>query len=135
MNILITGGAGFVGSHLAEHLLELKHSVTVIDDLSTGGVKNVDHLQTNSRFRLVAESILNVPTLEKFVEKTDLIYHLAAAVGVKLIVDEPVRTIETNIRGTEIMLYLANKWRKPILITSTSEVYGKNSKSPFSEDD
>jgi UDP-glucose 4-epimerase len=135
MKILITGGAGFIGSHLAEHLLIDGHAVTAVDDLSTGSVSNVLHLQKNRDFRLVADTILNTDTMDGLVEETDLVYHLAAAVGVKLIVSEPVRTIETNIRGTEVMLGLANKWRKTILITSTSEVYGKNSKSPFSEDD
>lgn len=135
MKVLITGGAGFVGSHLAERLLNDNHTVTVIDDLTTGNMRNVEFLEKQPNFRLVVESILSVPTLEPLVREADLIYHLAAAVGVKLIVKDPVGTIETNIRGTEITLHLANKWRKPILLTSTSEVYGKNTKSPFSEDD
>ena len=135
MDILITGGAGFVGSHLAEHLLENGHSVTIYDDLSTGGIRNVKHLESQKNFKLIVDTVLNTAEISAQVQKADLVYHLAAAVGVKLIVQKPVETIETNIRGTEIMLYLANKWRKPILITSTSEVYGKNSKSPFREDD
>ncbi|MFH1018011.1 MAG: GDP-mannose 4,6-dehydratase [Pseudomonadota bacterium] len=135
MRILITGGAGFIGSHLAEHLLTESHTVVAVDDLSTGSVRNLLRLQKNRDFRLVAETILDHDTMDDLVEQCDLVYHLAAAVGVKLIVNEPVRTIQTNIRGTEIMLELANKWRKPILLTSTSEVYGKNTKSPFSEDD
>jgi UDP-glucose 4-epimerase len=135
MRVLITGGAGFVGSHLSEHLLSRGDLVTVVDDLSTGDVRNVAHLRDNPSFRLIADSILQTELMDDLIRETDLVYHLAAAVGVKLIVDEPVRTIETNIRGTEIVLHLANKWRKPLLITSTSEVYGKNQKSPFTEDD
>lgn len=135
MKVLITGGAGFIGSHLSEKLLDLGHSVDVIDDLSTGAMKNVEHLEKKKRYRLIVESILNVPTLEPLIREADLIYHLAAAVGVKLIVKEPVKTIETNIRGTEITLHFANKWRKPLVITSTSEVYGKGSSQKFSEDD
>ncbi len=135
MRVLVTGGAGFVGSHLSERLLAEGHEITIIDNLSTGGIRNIEALQKNPNFHLVVDSVTNVPTLEPFIRQSDLIYHLAAAVGVKLIVKEPVNTIETNIRGTEAVLYLANKWRKPILLTSTSEVYGKNSKSPFTEDD
>ena len=135
MSVLITGGAGFVGSHLAERCLKDGHSVTLIDDLSTGNTRNVEVLERQAQFRLVVESVTNIPTLEPLVREADLIYHLAAAVGVKLIVRDPVGTIETNIRGTEVILHLANKWRKPILITSTSEVYGKNTASPFREED
>ncbi len=135
MNVLITGGAGFIGSHLAEHLLKQDHHVTIIDDLSTGSIQNIEHLKTNPKFKTIVESSLHKPTIEPLVKESDLVYHLAASVGVKLIVQEPVRTIENNIAGTEIILGLANKWRKPILITSTSEVYGKNSKSPFKEND
>ncbi|HLG18931.1 MAG TPA: GDP-mannose 4,6-dehydratase [Bdellovibrionota bacterium] len=135
MNVLITGGSGFVGSHLAERLLADGHSATLIDDLSTGQTRNVEHLEKNPKFHLIVESITNLQTLEPLVQATDLIYHLAAAVGVKLIVSDPVATIETNIRGTEVALHLANKWRKPLLLTSTSEVYGKNSSSPFREED
>src|SRR5262245_33749692 len=135
MKALITGGAGFVGSHLSEHLLSIGHQVTVVDDLSTGSSQNIEHLFSNKRFKSVTGSVLQTQFVEPLVAECDVIYHLAASVGVKLIVDEPVKTIETNIRGTEIMLYLADKRKKKILITSTSEVYGKNQKSPFSEDD
>lgn len=135
MKVLITGGAGFIGSHLSERFLCDGHAVTAIDDLSTGSMRNVEHLEKHERYRLIVESVLNVPTMEPLVRETDYIYHLAAAVGVKLIVKDPVATIETNIRGTEITLHLANKWRKPILMTSTSEVYGKNNRCPFREDD
>ncbi|MFH1263710.1 MAG: GDP-mannose 4,6-dehydratase [Pseudomonadota bacterium] len=135
MKFLITGGAGFIGSHLSERLLNDGHQVTAIDNLSTGSIRNVEHLERNDRYRLVVESVLNLGTLEPLIRETDFIFHLAAAVGVKLIVKDPVGTIETNIRGTEVTLYLANKWRKPVLLTSTSEVYGKNSRCPFREDD
>lgn len=135
MKILISGGAGFVGSHLAERLLNQNHDLVVIDDLSTGQYRNIAHLTTHPRFRLVVDTILNTKTLEELIQGCDFIYHLAAAVGVKLIVNDPVNTIETNIRGTEIMLHYANKWRKPLLFTSTSEVYGKNASDTFSEND
>jgi len=135
MKVLITGGAGFIGSHLAERCITDGHFVTIIDDISTGQIRNVQLLEKSDRFRLIVDSITNLATLEPMVREADLIYHLAAAVGVKLIVREPVATIETNIRGTEVVLHLANKWRKPVILTSTSEVYGKNTVSPFKEDD
>lgn len=135
MKILVSGGAGFVGSHLCEKLLSEDHEVTVIDNLSTGTYKNIAHLNKHPKFRLVVDSILDTKTLEPLIESHDFIYHLAAAVGVKLIVNDPVNTIETNIRGTEIIFHYANKWRKPVLFTSTSEVYGKNTKATFAETD
>ncbi|HWL94742.1 MAG TPA: NAD-dependent epimerase/dehydratase family protein, partial [Phycisphaerae bacterium] len=135
MRALITGGAGFIGSHLAERLLHLGHEVTALDDLSTGRRGNIDPLLGNSRFRFVLEDVRNASTMHVLAEQSDMIFHLAAAVGVQLIVDEPVRTIETNIHGTEVMLNVANKFRKPILLASTSEVYGKSEKVPFREDD
>ena len=135
MRILITGGAGFIGSHLAEHLLELGHSVYIIDNLSTGQIENVLHLKPQPRFQCTIESIMNIPVTAELVDLCDVVFHAAAAVGVRLIVESPVRTIETNIRGTEIILQLAAKKRKKVVIFSTSEVYGKASKVPFSEDD
>ena len=135
MKILVTGGAGFVGSHLCEKLLSQGHSVSVLDDVSTGTMANLVHLQGRPGFRLVCDSTLNPKTLEEMLEDCDFVYHLAAAVGVKLIVNDPVNTIQTNIRGTEIVLHYANKWRRPVLFTSTSEVYGKSDKEKFSEDD
>jgi UDP-glucose 4-epimerase len=135
MNILITGGAGFIGSHLAEALLADGHHVVVIDDLSTGSLANIEHLMARPGFRFVRDTILNNTTMTTLVDHCDAIYHLAAAVGVQLIVDRPVHTIETNIHGSEIVLSLANTFRRKILIASTSEVYGKNVKIPFSEDD
>ncbi len=135
MNYLITGGAGFVGSHLCESLLAKGHQVLVMDDLSTGNISNVDHLLKNPNFQLVVESVHKERTLEALIKKCDFVYHLAAAVGVKLIVTDPIRTIETNIKGTEAILKKCNRWRKPLLFTSTSEVYGKNKADRFSETD
>lgn len=135
MHALITGGAGFIGSHLAEALLERGDTVYVIDDLSTGTIRNVDHLKANDRFHYTIETIEKVPVLAELVDRADVVFHLAAAVGVRLIVESPVTTIETNLRGTEIVLELANKKQKPVFLASTSEVYGKSSKVPFSEDD
>ena len=135
MNILITGGAGFIGSHLAEALLELKHQVVIVDDLSTGSMRNIEHLLGRKDFQFVRESVRNVATMTAIVDRCEVIYHLAAAVGVQLIVDQPVHTIETNIHGSEVVLNLANKFRRKIFVASTSEVYRKNTKVPFSEDD
>jgi UDP-glucose 4-epimerase len=134
MNVLITGGAGFVGSHLAERLLDRGDRVTVIDDLSTGSIRNIVHLKGRDRFSYVIDSMLNAPLTAELVDAADVVYHLAAAVGVKLIVESPVRTIETNIRCTELVLEMAAKKGRKVLITSTSEVYGKNPELPFTEE-
>jgi UDP-glucose 4-epimerase len=134
MRYLITGGAGFIGSHLSEELLRRGHEVHVVDDLSTGSINNIRHLKTHDRFHYVVDTCSNVQLMAELVDGADIIYHLAAAVGVKLIVESPVRTIETNIRLTEIMLSLANKKKKPIFVASTSEVYGKSEQLPFKED-
>ena len=135
MKTLITGGAGFIGSHLAEHLIEAGHEVFVIDDLSTGTVENILPLKDHPRFHYTVASVMNVPLTAEWVDRSDVIFHLAAAVGVKLIVESPVRTIETNIKGTEVILELAAKKKKKVLIASTSEVYGKSEKIPFGEAD
>ncbi len=135
MRALITGGAGFIGSHLAERLLEEGHRVEVIDDLSTGSLDNVSHLRVHPRFGLTIGSVLDQAAAAPLVERCDAIFHLAAAVGVRLIVDSPVQTIETNVKGTETILELAGRSRKPLLLASTSEVYGKSAKVPFSEED
>jgi UDP-glucose 4-epimerase len=135
MRVLITGGAGFIGSHLSEYLLDHGHRVFVIDDLSTGAIENVAHLKENPKFHYRIASIMDIPVAAELVDQADIVFHLAAAVGVRLIVESPVRTIETNIRGTEIILDLAHKKRKKVVITSTSEVYGKATKVPFSESD
>ena len=134
MRYLITGGAGFLGSHLGEELLRRGHEVSVIDDLSTGSIRNIQHLKTYDRFHYHVESCSNVPLLAELVDACDRIVHLAAAVGVKLIVESPVRTIETNVKLTEIVLMLASKKRRPVLVASTSEVYGKSMEVPFRED-
>ena len=135
MKILITGGAGFIGSHLAEHLLNDNNQVIVVDNLSTGRLVNLDTIKTNDNLEFIEADICNADLIDSLAEKCDMIYHLAAAVGVKLIADEPVRTIETNIGGTQVMLEAANKYKKPILIASSSEVYGKSEKVPFREKD
>jgi UDP-glucose 4-epimerase len=134
MKALITGGAGFVGSHLAEALLKRGDEVYVIDNLSTGSIENIEHLKVQPRFHYVIDSILNEPVLAELVDRADVVFHLAAAVGVRLIVESPVNTIETNVHGTECVLKHANKKRKKVLITSTSEVYGKANAMPFRED-
>ncbi len=131
--VLITGGAGFIGSHLAEAVLAAGDAVVAVDDLSTGSFRNVDHLSARA-FELVVASVDDPATMEGLVRHADLVYHLAAAVGVKLIVSDPVRTIETNIRGTEVVLRLANKWRRPVVVASTSEVYGKSERVPYAEE-
>lgn len=136
MHALITGGAGFIGSHLAERLLDRGDTVHVYDDLSTGSAENVAHLEGRDGFSMSVDTIMNVPELSKHAERADVIYHLAAAVGVQLIVDSPVHTIETNVRGTEIILSLAGRDQpKKVLIASTSEVYGKSTQFPFREED
>ena len=135
MRALITGGAGFIGSHLAEELLRRGNEVLIIDDLSTGSIENVEHLRGQAGFRYVVDTVMNRPLLAEMVDQCDTIFHLAAAVGVRLIVESPVRTIETNVRATELVLELAAKKRKKVLITSTSEVYGKSQSLPFSERD
>ena len=134
MKALITGGAGFIGSHLSEYLLEQGHQVFAVDDLSTGNIENILQLKTHPHFHYTIDTIMNVPVTAELVDRCDVVFHLAAAVGVKLIVESPVRTIETNIKGTEIILELAGKKKKKVLITSTSEVYGKGKNMPFSED-
>jgi UDP-glucose 4-epimerase len=133
MKALITGGAGFIGSHLAERLLELNHDVAVIDDLSTGAIENIAHLKGTPRFSYVVDSITNESMLAEMIDGSDVVFHLAAAVGVKLIVERPVHTIETNVHGTEVVLKHANKKRKLVIIASTSEVYGKSADVPFRE--
>jgi UDP-glucose 4-epimerase len=131
---LITGGAGFIGSHLAEALLNAGHEVDIIDNLSTGAIRNVGHLKSNPRFRYTIDTLTNEPLLAELIDRNDVIFHFAAAVGVKLIVEEPVHTIETNVHGTEVVLKHANKKRKKVVIASTSEVYGKSTDVPFRED-
>ena len=134
MRNFITGGAGFVGSHLTRALLERGDEVTVLDDLSTGSADNLSAFKGHPRFRYHVDTFTNVPLMAELVDRADLVYHLAAAVGVRLIVESPVRTIESNVRGTEIVLMLAVKKKKPTFIASTSEVYGKSTAVPFHED-
>ena len=133
--LLITGGAGFIGSHLAERLLADGHSVTLLDDLSTGRIDNIRHLTNDPRVRVVRDSVENTETINLLAADCDAIFHLASAVGVQLVVDEPVRTISTTIHGTEVVLAAANRFNRPVLLTSSSEVYGKGSRVPFAEDD
>jgi UDP-glucose 4-epimerase len=135
MKVLITGGAGFIGSHLAEMLVRNDHEVIAIDDLSTGSLQNIAVLRANSRFRFVHDNVRRAETMHVLVEQCDVIYHLAAAVGVQLIVDRPVHTIETNIHGSEVVLEIANKFQKKVLLASSSEVYGKSEAASFHEDD
>src|SRR5262245_14787192 len=134
MNALLTGGAGFVGSHLAEALLDQGHNVFVIDDLSTGSMSNIAHLKHRPNFEYVIDTIMNDRLTAELIDRVDVVFHLAAAVGVKLIVEAPVRTIETNVHGTEIVLTHASKKGKLVVIFSTSEVYGKSTAVPFQED-
>lgn len=132
---LITGGAGFIGSHLAEFLLDKGYEVIVIDDLSTGRFENIEHLTKNPRFRFAIDTITNDQVMDRLVSESSIIYHLAAAVGVRLIVEQPVHTIQTNIMGTEAVLRAAHRYRVKVMIASTSEVYGKGNAVPFREDD
>jgi UDP-glucose 4-epimerase len=134
-NVLITGGAGFIGSHLAEALLERGDAVQVIDDLSTGSIQNIVHLKSHPRFSYMLDTVMNRPFMLELVDGADVVFHLAAAVGVRLIVEQPVRTIETNIKATELILELCARKQKPVLLASTSEVYGKLDKPKFSEED
>jgi UDP-glucose 4-epimerase len=135
MNVLITGGAGFIGSHLAEAMVQAGANVVAVDDLSTGSLDNIRSLLGRGDFQFVRENVRNASTMAALVDRCDVVFHLAAAVGVQLIVDRPVHTIETNIHGSEVILDLANKFGRKVVIASTSEVYGKSTKVPFSEDD
>ena len=134
MRFLITGGAGFIGSHLAEYLLARGDEVLIIDDLSTGSVENIRHLKGHERLHYFFDTIENRQLLAELVDDSDIIFHLAAAVGVRLIVESPVRTIETNVNGTQLVLDAACKKKKLVFAASTSEVYGKNGSVPFRED-
>jgi UDP-glucose 4-epimerase len=135
MKILITGGAGFVGSHLADKLINQGHEITVIDDLSTGRYQNVAHLEGEKNFRLIIDTVLNESLMEELIRETDRVFHMASAVGVRLIMERPVKTIETIFRGTDVVLGFCSRYRKRVLIPSTSEVYGKGARVPFREDD
>lgn len=134
MKILITGGAGFVGSHLADKLHNEGHDITVIDDLSTGRYQNVAHLEGKERFRLIIDTVLHESLMEELIRESDRVFHMASAVGVKLIMEHPVKTIETIFRGTDVVLGCCARFRKRVLIPSTSEVYGKSTQVPFEED-
>ena len=134
MRTLITGGAGFIGSHLARALLEAGHEVFVLDNLSTGSIDNIEPLKSHPGFDYAIDTITNEPVLAEHIDRSDVVFHLAAAVGVQLIVEEPVHTIETNVNGTEAVLRHAVKKRKLVVIASTSEVYGKSTAIPFHED-
>lgn len=134
MKALITGGAGFVGSHLAEALLARGDEVYALDNLSTGSIDNIEHLKTQPGFHYVIDSVMNEPVTAELIDRADVVFHMAAAVGVRLIVESPVNTIETNVHGTEMVLKLANKKKKKVVVASTSEVYGKSNVVPFRED-
>jgi len=131
---LITGGAGFIGSHLSETLLDRGHDVLILDNLSTGSIDNISHLKGRPGFEYFIDSVNNEPLLAELIDRSDVVFHFAAAVGVKLIVEQPVYTIETNVHGTEVVLKHANKKKKLVVIASTSEVYGKSEDVPFRED-
>ena len=134
MRVLITGGAGFIGSHLSDALLGRGDEVYIIDDLSTGSMDNVQHLADHPRFHYAIDSVRNAPLVAEMIDRCDVVVHLAAAVGVRLIVNSPVQTIETNVHGTEVVLAAASRKRKKVLIASTSEVYGLSEDVPFRED-
>ena len=135
MKALITGGAGFIGSHLAERLLDLGHEVFIIDNLWTGKLSNIENIQNHEKLHLVVDTILNESVMNELIFKIDHIYHLAAAVGVKNIMDHPVETLDINVKGTEVVLRLANRFKKKVFIASTSEIYGKHVEHALSEDD
>jgi UDP-glucose 4-epimerase len=134
LRVLITGGAGFIGSHLSDAYVARGDEVFCIDDLSTGSIDNIAHLKPHPRFHYTIDSVHNQPVVAELIDQCDVVFHLAAAVGVKLIVESPVRTIETNVRGTEVVLAQANKKKKKVLVASTSEVYGLSNDVPFRED-
>ena len=134
MRTFITGGAGFIGSHLSEALLDRGHQVVILDNLSTGSIDNIAHLKGRPGFEYFIDSVDNEPLLAELIDRSDVVFHFAAAVGVKLIVEQPVHTIETNVHGTEVVLKHANKKKKLVVIASTSEVYGKSNDVPFRED-
>ena len=134
MRVLITGGAGFIGSHLADALIKDGHQVAIIDDLSTGRAENFAHLQAMPQFQFAVETIDNETVMDRMVSECDVIYHLAAAVGVELIINRPVEVIERCVLGTDSVLRVATRYRKKVILTSTSEVYGKNTKVPFDEE-
>lgn len=135
MRILITGGAGFIGSHLADRLLDEGHEVTVIDDLSTGRYANISHLEGHPRFELIIDTVLNDKLMERLIRDTDRVFHMASAVGVRLIMEQPVKTINTIFHGTDVILKFCSRYRKRVLVPSTSEVYGKGVSVPFNEND
>jgi len=134
VRVLITGGAGFIGSHLTEAMLDQGHHVLIMDNLSTGSIDNIAHLKGRDGFEYFIDTVENEPLLAELIDRSDVVFHFAAAVGVKLIVEQPVHTIETNVHGTEIVLKLANKKKKLVVVASTSEVYGKSNDVPFRED-
>ncbi|HZH33598.1 MAG TPA: GDP-mannose 4,6-dehydratase [Pyrinomonadaceae bacterium] len=135
MKYLITGGAGFIGSHLSERLLEQGHEITIIDDLSTGRFSNIAHLEGADSVRIIIDTVLHDKLMERLIREADRVFHLASAVGVKLIMEEPVKTIETIFGGTDVVLRHSSRYRKRVLIPSTSEVYGKGTSVPFREED
>ncbi len=135
MKVLITGGAGFIGSHLSDELIAGGNEVVILDDLSTGRFENITHLDGNKSFQFIEGTILNETLVDKLVERCDVVYHLAAAVGVDLVVKKPLESLVTNIKGSEIVLDMVHRYHKKILITSTSEIYGKNTNGPLKEDD
>ena len=134
MRVFITGGAGFIGSHLAEALLDQGHDVLILDNLSTGSIDNIAHIKGRPGFEYFIDTVENEPLLAELIDRSDVVFHFAAAVGVKLIVEQPVHTIETNVHGTEVVLKHANKKKKLVVVASTSEVYGKSNDVPFRED-